>query len=288
MIEPLNENDINKYNVPAQHGELSHLDLSEAEMTELKNMIMRENRFRSDYTTTSEGVPQTKQTVTAICKFIHKHHERETNQTAVSENKFQRDGNQVNSGTNVGTSGGNGVGCTGCTDYALLYVGIARQLGLSATFLQTTEKDHMEQVTKGKANEHTAAGHAFSETYVDGEWILVDPTKSRITKNYDPNSIHLAPFHNVAGKKDFIAYERGQDYGQKQTVQEYVEKHNQTCIALGVEKGMVSQEDQEKLNKKYKITYTPKTKNLPGTSGIIDMGQEYQTKQNEHIASMSK
>ena len=94
---------------------------------------------------------------------------------------------------------------TGCTDYAILFATLARQLGLPTTILHTAEKNWINRfLNNGDYKMHH--GHTFCECFCENKWVLVDPTFREITKNYDPDLIKLE--YEVAGNNVFISYLR--------------------------------------------------------------------------------
>ena len=122
--------------------------------------------------------------VDALNTFIHKHIHTTMSKSQIREKKFQRTAKQV---WEDGYA-------TGCTDYAIVFATLARQMGYSTTFLQTTENGFMKSVAKNKSSA-SAAGHAFCEICVDGNWVLNDPTFSRHYKQYNPNGFRFETYN---------------------------------------------------------------------------------------------
>ena len=100
---------------------------------------------------------------------------------------------------------------TGCTDYAILFATLARQLNLPTTILHTAEKNWVDRyLNNGDYKIHY--GHTFCECFCGNKWVLVDPTFREITVNYDPNLIKLE--YEVAGNNAFISYMRAVDFAR--------------------------------------------------------------------------
>lgn len=112
---------------------------------------------------------------------------------------------------------------TGCTDYALLFCTFARQLGIPTTFLQTVSKDTLEQIKNGEKIK-LFKGHSFCECFLDGKWILCDPTFKSITFNYDLPTFNL--HYNVGECTCFSAFDRGVD----KRLYKSIFHHNQSSI----------------------------------------------------------
>ena len=93
----------------------------------------------------------------------------------VRTNKFQRTAKQI---WESGKS-------TGCTDYAIVFCTLARQLGFPSTLLHTAQLEWLQKFKNDK-NINYHSGHSFCECFYNGKWVLVDPTCNKITKNYYP------------------------------------------------------------------------------------------------------
>lgn len=63
---------------------------------------------------------------------------------------------------------------SGCTEFALVYSAIVRELGYPAVIVHTADLDGIRQCQRGEKGPF--AGHAFVEVFVDDHWILVDST----------------------------------------------------------------------------------------------------------------
>lgn len=121
--------------------------------------------------------------------------------------------------------------CTGCTDWATLFITFTRQIGIPTTMLHTAEKEWVEKLQKGE-KQPVNFGHSFCECYYKNKWVLVDPTFRKLIPNYDSGKIILD--YNVAGKNVFIPYFRGLDLEKKQTVKEHNDEMNRDCLKLKI------------------------------------------------------
>jgi len=65
---------------------------------------------------------------------------------------------------------------TGCTDYALLFITIARACGIPAKYVETIDREWLE---KGGTD---ISGHVYAQIYDEekGEWVWVDPRMWKI------------------------------------------------------------------------------------------------------------
>jgi hypothetical protein len=68
---------------------------------------------------------------------------------------------------------------TGCTDAALAYIVIARVAGIPTKYVETISEEWFNKKTQ------QISGHIFSQSFSEekGEWIWVDPMRSKIVKN---------------------------------------------------------------------------------------------------------
>lgn len=121
--------------------------------------------------------------------------------------------------------------CTGCTDRAILFATIARQLDIPTTLLHTAEKSWIEKCKNGE-KPTIYQGHSFCECFFENKWILVDPSSNKIEYNYDCNKIHLS--YPVANSHDFIPYFRGLDLGKRQTIKEHNDEMDMLCEEINL------------------------------------------------------
>ena len=76
---------------------------------------------------------------------------------------------------------------SGCTTHAVLLASILRELGVPAIHIQGPGIGWaLNDIT-----EYTS-GHAMVETYIEGEWILLDSVNEDITVDYDPTDPVIA------------------------------------------------------------------------------------------------
>ena len=121
--------------------------------------------------------------------------------------------------------------CTGCTDRAMIFATLARQLNIPTTLLHTAELSWVQKCKNGeKPKIHS--GHSFCECFFEGKWILVDPTFGKIEFDYDCNKIHLS--YQVSNSNDFISYFRGLDLGKRQTMKEHNEEMDEICKEINL------------------------------------------------------
>ena len=118
---------------------------------------------------------------------------------------------------------------TGCTDYALVFATLARQLGIPTTLLHTSEKTFLFKLINNESFS-MRSGHSFCECFYDGKWILVDPTKKEIVGEYNPDIIELPYSLGGEGLNKYIPYYRGLDLGKKMTLREHGD-FEEDCIA---------------------------------------------------------
>lgn len=120
---------------------------------------------------------------------------------------------------------------SGCTDYAILFVTFARQLGFATTFLHTAEYNWLLKLKKNQAFK-THKGHAFCECYINGKWVLVDPTNRKIEESYSSERIELS--YKVGDSSIFIPYFRGLDLGQRQNTEIHNKIMDKLCSELEI------------------------------------------------------
>lgn len=118
---------------------------------------------------------------------------------------------------------------TGCTDYCILFATFARQIGIATTFLHTAEKNWLFRLINNE-DYKIHSGHGFCECFYDGEWMLVDPTCKRISRNYNIKCLSLN--YNVGDSNQFIPYYRGLDLQTKQTISEHNKLMDELCLKL--------------------------------------------------------
>lgn len=114
----------------------------------------------------------------------------------------------------------------GCSDYALLFATFARQIGIAVSFLHTASQKWLEKLKSGdKIDKY--CGHSFCECFVDGKWILVDPTNKRIVGEYLPENIKTE--YLIGGENEFISYFRGLDLVERMGLSAHNKMMNAEC-----------------------------------------------------------
>lgn len=133
----------------------------------------------------------------------------------IKNKKFQRTANEIwESGK-----------ATGCTDYAILFCVFARQLGYPCTLLHTASNNWINSYKNGETTNHS--GHSFCECYINGKWVLVDPTFSQITQEYNIEKLNLD--YKVGNCNIFYPYIRDLDLKAKQTIKEHNDNMDKLC-----------------------------------------------------------
>lgn len=152
-----------------------------------------------------------KEKIKVLLKYLHKHNHNAISDKFIKENKFKRTAEEIWQSGKM----------TGCTDWATTFATIARQYGISSSFFTTAEKEWSEKIANGEQMQG-GRGHSFCECFVDGNWVLVDPTLSIVQEEYSTDNLHLTgKTHFVGGKKDFIPYKRDLDNGGRSNTREF-------------------------------------------------------------------
>ena len=87
---------------------------------------------------------------------------------------------------------------TGCTDYGLAFISIAREKGIPSVFVQTGRIDWIYDRVRN--NDKGITGHILVEVYLDGNWYLVDTTAGKLFLNYNRNNFSLNDGYYVFSK----------------------------------------------------------------------------------------
>jgi hypothetical protein len=98
-------------------------------------------------------------------------------------------------------------GCaTGCTDYVISFIAIARSMGVSAAATNTVKVDYIQSIIKDHKFKGNFEGHWFAEVYLPEEqiWVVVDPTAARLTGRNSKGNY-------VLNGKDYVFVSRGLD-----------------------------------------------------------------------------
>lgn len=98
---------------------------------------------------------------------------------------------------------------TGCTDWALAFIVLARSGGIPTKYVETIRNKWLDI----GAEDHIE-GHVFAECYVDGKWYIIDPQEGDIKTAYrrfkifkkglDSWSIGIKNFDEL--KKQFLEF----------------------------------------------------------------------------------
>ena len=142
---------------------------------------------------------------------------------------------------------------TGCTDFAYVFASLARQMGIPTTILQTAQKEWTNKLINNIGDFKKHYGHTFCECFVNGKWILVDPTTKNIDWKYDEsNSFKIRTEWKVGASKTFLPYFRGLDLEKRMNLNEFLIKENE------IVKEQFSQiYDTEVVKKRFEQVNTP-------------------------------
>lgn len=205
-MEKLTINDCNQY---LEEGVLTKSFL---EMELVRERVLRDYNHKI-----KENPNHTK--IDSLINWIHHCLNVKTSQDEKEKVKFQRTAQEIwDSGF-----------ASGCTDWAIIFATLARQIGIPTTFLHTAELNWMKNL-QNKAKQSIHIGHSFCECFYDGRWVLVDPTFRKIELEYDINRIQLS--YLISNSKVYIPYYRGLDLGKKQTIREHNNEMDKECLNL--------------------------------------------------------
>ena len=76
---------------------------------------------------------------------------------------------------------------TGCTDYTLAFVALARSKGISATVTEAIREKWIAQMVWSNEWNPAIEGHFYSEVFLPemSAWVVADPTSNKLTKRDD-------------------------------------------------------------------------------------------------------
>ena len=116
---------------------------------------------------------------------------------------------------------------TGCTDYAYVYASLARQLGIPTTILQTSQKEWTNKLINNIGNSKMHYGHTFCECFLNGKWVLVDPSNRKIDWQYEKYaSFKIQLEWKIGDSRTFLPYFRGLDLGTKMSLNDFLVKES--------------------------------------------------------------
>ena len=118
---------------------------------------------------------------------------------------------------------------SGCTDTAIVFATLARQLKIPTTILHTAQQEWVNKLKTGQDSFHHY-GHSFCECFYQNKWILVDPTAGMITEDYNSEKIVLN--YKLGISNTFLPYFRGLDIGRKMTAREHNALMDEKCFNL--------------------------------------------------------
>ena len=109
---------------------------------------------------------------------------------------------------------------SGCTDFALVFITLARAKGIPAIYVETIQQDFLEKVNAGEKVDSPFLGHVFADVYIDGAWKAVDPAGGYFT-TVDSSCASENKYEGLNGcynrKEDgenvpYVIYEKGLDF----------------------------------------------------------------------------
>ncbi len=93
----------------------------------------------------------------------------------------------------------------GCSDYALVFETITRQLGIPTVHVQLADLDWIEDLNNGK-NEGVR-GHHVCECFIGNKWVCVDVSANKINGVYDKNNFNIG--NRICFAKSLDIFETG-------------------------------------------------------------------------------
>jgi hypothetical protein len=109
---------------------------------------------------------------------------------------------------------------SGCTDFALVFITLARAKEIPAIYVETIQQEFLEKVNSGEKVDGPFLGHVFADVYVDGAWKAVDPAGGYFT-TVDSSCVSENQYEGFNGcynrKEDgenvpYTIYEKGLDF----------------------------------------------------------------------------
>lgn len=181
-MKQLSRHDINKY---LEFGQFNNRFLD-------KNYLCNALNINDETAITTD-------TIKLLLTFVHNNIHSSKDINFNRANKFRRNAQQIwESGV-----------ATGCTDYAIVFSNLAKHIGIPSTILHTADFEYAKQLCEN-AEKPRRLGHSFCECFLNGKWILVDPTKQIIEEKYNTEKIELS--YMVGGKNVFLPYVRKAEF----------------------------------------------------------------------------
>ena len=137
--------------------------------------------------------------ISCLFQFLHSKLEFENENKTLMQKKFSRSAEEIFESRKM----------TGCTDCAYVFATLARQIGIPTTILQTSQKEWVNKFINGLEDNEMHYGHTFCECFVDGKWVLVDPTNQKIDWKYESENKVIKTEHKIGDSHTFLPYFRG-------------------------------------------------------------------------------
>lgn len=95
---------------------------------------------------------------------------------------------------------------TGCTDFAIVFETITRQLGIPTVHVQLADLDWINELNQGSAG-GLIRGHHACECYINNKWVYVDVAGGKIYGIYDKNNLKID--NRICFAKSLDVFETG-------------------------------------------------------------------------------
>ena len=92
---------------------------------------------------------------------------------------------------------------SGCSDFALVFETISRQLKILTIHLQMADIEWIKQISNG-VTPPIVRGHNACECYINNRWVYVDPINRKINFEYDKNNLKINDKYMVFAKSTDI------------------------------------------------------------------------------------
>lgn len=100
---------------------------------------------------------------------------------------------------------------SGCTQFATIFQALAEYKGIPTVLVNTIDLNWIKEVQENVNKVDRISGHMYVECFVDGKWILVDPTSCRIVENYDPTAQTIFDFSLEGQPIEHIVMTKAED-----------------------------------------------------------------------------